>query len=98
MPEVRAWRHEFHAYFRSAAAHRAEKRHMALLFFSGLVMLHVDYPAADNARAEQYERAMRIDRESLCPFLEIHALGILAANADADLHEHALAAAARPSM
>src|SRR5215472_7184767 len=89
-PEVGAGRSELHADFRSPVAHRAEKCHMAFLFHSSLIVFHVDYAATNHAGFEQYQRAVRVDRESLCPFLEILALGILAANADADLHEHAL--------
>ena len=68
---------------------------MAFLFLSRLVVLHVDDRAADHARIKQYQCAMRVDGESLGHLLEILALGILAANADADLHQHALAAAPR---
>src|SRR6266567_2334708 len=97
-PEGGAWRSKFHTNLRLAAAHGTQKRHVALLLLFRLVVLHVDHGAADHARIEQYQRAMRIDGESLAHFLEILALGVLAANPDAHLHEHALAPAADPGM
>src|SRR5215469_6458811 len=94
-PEVRAWRREFNADFRSAAAHWPKKRHVAFLFFSSLVVLHVNHVATDYPRVEQYQRAMSVDRKGFRSFFEIISLRILAANTDANLHKHALAAAAR---
>ena len=94
-PEVRARCSEFDADFRPAAAHWAQKRYVAFLFFSSLVVLHVNHAATDYSCVEQYQRAMRVDRKSFRPLFEIVTLRILASNADANLHEHALAAAAR---
>src|SRR5215467_2688857 len=98
VPEIRAGRCEFHADFRPAAAHRAQKRYAALLFLFRLVVPHVHHTAADNARVEEHERTVRVDRERFRYLLKILPLGILAANADAHLHEHALAAAAGSGM
>src|ERR1700756_2888335 len=66
---------------RLAAANRAEERHMALLFLFCFVVLHVYHGAADEARGEQYQASVGIDRKSLRVFLEVLALRILAANA-----------------
>src|ERR1051325_7678658 len=97
-PEVRARRDKLHANLRFAASHGAEKCHVALLFLSGLVVFHVDYTAANHTRIEQNQRAMRVDGEGLGHFLKILGLGILAANADAYLHEHTLTPAADPAV
>lgn len=97
-PEIRTWRPKFNPNFRFATSDRAEKGHMAFLFFFSFVVLHVDYGAANYPRIEQYQSAVRVDGKSLSHFLKILALGVLAANPDTDLHKHALAAAARSGM
>src|SRR5690349_19179039 len=55
----------------------------------------MDHAAANHARSEQYQRAMRVDCKSFRAFLEFIALSILAAHANAHLHKHALAAPPR---
>src|SRR5713226_502541 len=80
-------------YLRLAAADRTEICHVAFLFFFGFVVPHMNHGAADDPRTKQYQRPVGVNGESLRGFLEVLTLSVLPAYADADLHQHALAAA-----
>src|SRR5436853_7688533 len=58
----------------------------------------MDDRTADDAHVEQDQRAVGVDGERLGHFLKVLALGVLAAHANANLHEHALATAPRQGM
>src|SRR5260370_40855353 len=53
----------------------------------------MNHGAADDPCTKQYQRAVGVNGQSLRGFLEILTLSVLPAQADADLHQHALAAA-----
>jgi len=76
-----------------AAAHRAEERHVALLFFFCFVMPHMNHGAADKTSGKQNQSSVGVNGQSLREFLELLTLRVFPAHADADLHQHALAAA-----
>src|SRR5216683_5461420 len=84
---------EFQTYLCLATAHGTEIRHVAFLFFFGFVVPHMNHGAADDPRSKQYQPPVGVNGESLCEFLEVLSLSVLPAQADADLHQHALAAA-----
>jgi hypothetical protein len=65
---------------------------MALLFLFRFIVLHVNYSPAGEARGEQDQSPVGIDRQSFCEFLEVHSLTVLTSYADRDLHQHPLAA------
>jgi hypothetical protein len=71
---------------------------MAFLFLFRFIVAHVNRAAAGDAGREQNERTMGVNRKSFGKFLEVRSLSILPANADGDLHQHALAAATRPRV
>ena len=71
---------------------------MTLLFFLRAVVRHLKDAAAGNARLEQDQSAMRVDRQCIGVLAKIFALRIVAGNLYADLHQDALAAAAHADM
>jgi hypothetical protein len=93
-PELRTRRGEFEADFRLFAAHRAQENNVAFLFFFSAIVLELEHAAAGDARAQEYQRAVSVDGQRIGFFAEIFALRVVAGNLNADLHQHALAAAA----
>jgi hypothetical protein len=69
---------------------------MALLFLFRFIVAHVNRAPAGDTGGEQNKRAVRVNCKSLGEFLEVSALRVLAANADGDLHQHALTAPSGP--
>src|ERR1043166_4536954 len=73
-PELRARSRKFESDFRLFASNRTEKHHMTLLFFLRAVVGHFKDAAAGNARLEQDQSAMRVDRQSIGVLAKIFAL------------------------
>lgn len=94
-PESGACFGEFEADFGFAGAGGAEENDGAVLIFLGDFVMQVNFAAADEFGLHQNESAVGVDGESVGLFFKDFPIGIHAANADTDLHEDALAAAAR---
>jgi len=91
-PEGGARSGEFEAYFGFAVAHGAEEHYMALFFFLGALMVHVEFAAAGDARGQQNERTVGVNGQGFRFFFEDLSCRVGPANADSYLHQHALAA------
>jgi hypothetical protein len=78
--------------FGFACAHRAEEDDMTLLLFLSAFVLHDHFTSAGHSGVHQNQGAMCVDRQGFGFFFECIALRVLSANADADLHQHTLAA------
>src|ERR1051326_351132 len=92
-PERRAGRGKLQPNFGFARAHRSEKRDVAFLLFLGAVVTQKNFAAASQARADQNQCTMGVDRKSLGFLFDRFAEGIFAADFHRDLHQNALATA-----
>src|SRR5262245_5274306 len=89
-PELRARRGEFQTNFSFLAPHGAKKNYVALLLFFGVVVAELERTAAGDARMEQDQRAVRVDRKGIRSFTEVFALRVVAGHLYADLHQNPL--------
>ncbi len=71
---------------------------MALLFLFRLAVPHVNYASAGETSDKQDQGPVGVNGKSFGEFLEVLTLSVLAANADGDLHQHALTAAPSARM
>src|SRR2546423_2128409 len=92
-PEARARFDELEADFGFAAPHGAEEDYVAFLFFFGALVYEEKLTTAGYARFHRDQSAVGVDGESLRFFFDSSALSIIAVNAHAERHQHALTAA-----